>query len=195
LRRALIFGGVIVVAVALASVIVFIYEIQNAGPDGSAVSLPIIHSPTFLGEYPYILGSGNVVQNGSAYSYVRINASAIRYGDSFTVFPAINVPLWGIDEGNFTTTIIYRGSSFGSSLFWLNFSAVLSIFDFSANTSQSGISANFTRSAFLLPVSQKGAEFFSQISNVVNSNDEFEYFFYIGNSSIPSPQLSHGPVH
>jgi hypothetical protein len=186
LRRAFILIIVIVIVLGLLAFETYPPRVEEI--------FPVIHSPTFPGKIPYILGSGNVVQNGSAYSYVRINASAIRSGDSFTVLPAINVPLTGVDESNFTATIIYRGSSFGSSPYRLNFSVVISNFHFTANTSQNGIAGNFTRSAFPLPT-QNGAEFFSQISNVVNAYDEFEYFFYVGNSSTPAPQLSHGPVH
>jgi hypothetical protein len=185
LRRAFILIIVIVIVVGLLAFETYPRRVEEF--------FPVIHSPTFPGKILYILGSGNVVQNGSAYSYVRINASAIRSGDSFTVFPAINVPLTGVNEINFTATITYRGSSLGSSPYWLNFSVIITNFHFTANTSQNGIAENFTRSAFPLP-SQNGAEYFSQISNVVNAYNEFEYFFYIGNSSTPSPQLTHGPV-
>ena len=189
MRRALIF--IVVMVVVIAFIVLLPMTVSYPPPGGEA--LPVTHSPTFLGTYPYILGSGNVIQNGTAYSYVRINASAIKYGDSFTVLPAINVPLTGVNESNFTATIIYRGSSYGSSPFWINFSVALSPLHFTVNTSQGGIAQNFSRSGFPLP-SQNGAEFFSQISNVVNAYNEFEYFFYVGNSTTPPPQLTHGPV-
>jgi len=59
------------------------------------LSAPITHQPTYLGNPAFVLGSGNVVQNGTAYSYVRINASAIGSGDFFTVLPALNIGLGG----------------------------------------------------------------------------------------------------
>jgi hypothetical protein len=189
MRRALINAIAVVLVAALAAVVLYEVQITNSNGD---VSIPLTHTPAYLGNPQYILGSGYVVQNSSAYSYMRINASAINYGDNFTVYPAINVPLFGVNENNLTATIIYRGSSFGSSPYWLNFSVIIPAFHFSANSSQRGIASNFTRSAFPL---QNQEVFFSQISNVVNSNNEFEYFFYIGNSSTPSPQLTHGLVH
>src|SRR5579872_666488 len=152
MRRGTILVALLAAIAVLAGIIVL--EIST-----SSEVLPITHTPTFIGNPVYILGSGSVVQNGSAYSYVRINASAISYGDSFTVYPAINVPLTEVKENNLTATIIYRGSSFGSSPYWLNFSAMIPVIHFSANSSQSGISSNFMRSAFPL---QNNALFFSQ---------------------------------
>jgi len=135
------------------------------------------------------------MQNGTAYSYVWINASAIRNGDSFTAFPALNVGLegGGINESNFTVKITFLGSGYGSSRYWLNFSIFIPILRVSVNSSQIGISSTNSRSSTSL-LGSNSVEFFTQISNVVNSNNEFEYFFYIGNATTPAPSLAHGPV-
>ena len=174
---------------------VYFAEQQDVFSIDHNVVLPVTHEPTFLGKYSFILGSGNVVQNGSAYAYVWINASAIKKGANFTAFPAINVPLHNIEENNLTAAITYGGSTFGSSPYWINFSIVISLLNFSANFSQPNISQNFSRSVFPLSSAQQGAEIFIQISSVVNSFDQFEFFFYVGNSSTPVPELAHGPVH
>lgn len=79
--------------------------------------LPIVHMPTYLGSYPFILGSGNLLENGSAYSYVWINASALKVGDSFVVLPALNIGLVvpsEIHENNFTLRVVYTGSPYDS---------------------------------------------------------------------------------
>src|SRR5579875_3508040 len=60
--------------------------------------LPIVHMPTYLGSYPFILGSGNVL-------------------DSFVVLPALNIGLVvpsEIHENNFTLRIVYTGSPYDS---------------------------------------------------------------------------------
>jgi hypothetical protein len=161
-----------------------------------ASSAPITHQPTYLGNPVFILGSGNVVQNGTAYSYVRINASAIVKGDFFIVLPALNIGLRGdnLNENNLTAEITYTGSIFGASPYWINFSVALPELGTEASLSQLGVAGNFSRTSFNLPHFEND-EFFLQISNVVGENDEFELFFYIGNSSTPVPQLVHGPPH
>ncbi|MDA4129605.1 MAG: hypothetical protein OK457_02430 [Thaumarchaeota archaeon] len=182
---------IVLAAVVLVGFLVY-FEFQNGVPH---TQLPITHSPTFLGNYPFILGSGNVQQNGSAYSYIWINASAIKSGDNITVFPAINVDLRGINENNFTAKITYLGSRFGSTPYWINFSFSIPVLNISTKSSQLGISSNFTRTSVSFGSTQNGAEFFTQISAVVNAPDEFECFFYVGNSSTLAPHLAHGPVH
>ncbi len=160
-----------------------------------ALSAPITHQPTYLGNPVFILGSGNVVQNGTAYSYVSINASSINKGDFFTVLPALNIGLGdNLDENNLTAGVTYTGSSSGASPYWLNFSVSLSELGTTANLSQLGVTSNFSRTSVALP-HFRNAEIFLQISNVVGENNEFELFFYIGNSSTPVPQLEHGPPH
>lgn len=66
-----------------------------------------------------MLGSGVMLQNNTAYSYVRINASAIAIvtSDVFTGLPALNVGQEGrnVNENNLTVEITYTGSTFGSS--------------------------------------------------------------------------------
>ena len=91
------------------------------------LTAPITHQPTYLGNPVFILGSGNVVQNGTAYSYVRINASAITKGDVFTALPTLNVGLKGvgIDDDNFTSGITFTGSAYGTFPYWLNFTMSL----------------------------------------------------------------------
>jgi hypothetical protein len=182
------------VGVALGGLVVYVAGQQDVFSINHNVALPVTHEPTFQGKHPFILGSGNVFQNGTAYSYVWINASAIKKGTNFTVFPAINVPLRNTEENNLKATITYWGSTFGSSPYWINFSIVISLLHFSANFSQPNISQNFSRSEFPLDSSQQGAEIFIQISSVVNSFDQFEFFFYVGDSSTPAPELAHGPV-
>ncbi|MFI5421928.1 MAG: hypothetical protein ACHQ1H_13245, partial [Nitrososphaerales archaeon] len=128
------------VGVALGGLVVYVAEQQDIFSIDRNAALPVTHEPTFLGKHPFILGSGNVFQNGSAYSYVWINASAIKKGANFTVFPAINIPLYDTDENNLTATITYEGTTFGSSPYWINFSIVISLLHFSANFSQTNIS-------------------------------------------------------
>jgi hypothetical protein len=197
-RRRLVLASIFLIAISVGGLVAYVVEDQLSPLNVQVVEIsnPITHTPTFLGSYPFILGGGNLLQNGTAYSYVRINASALKRGDSFAAFPALNVGLEGkgINENNFTVEIIYVGSLFGSSPDWLNFSVMIPVLRMSVNSSQIGISGSFSRSNVSVPGSN-GAEFFVQISNVVNSYNEFEYFFYIGNSTIPIPKLTHGPVH
>jgi hypothetical protein len=161
-----------------------------------ALTAPITHQPTYLANPVFILGSGNVVQNRTAYSYVRINASAIYKADFFTVLPALNIGLKGgsLNENNLTAEVTYTGSSFGASPYWINFSVSLPELGTVANLSQLGVAGNFSRTFVSLP-HFGNAEFFLQVSNVVGENNEYELFFYIGNSTIPVPQLAHGPPH
>ena len=161
-----------------------------------ALDNPITHSPPFLGYYSFILGSGVVLENGTAYSYVRINASAVKTGDYFLGLPALNVGLAGKDigEDNFTVEITYVGTAFASSPYWINFSVAIPLLNMRGNSSQMGITGTFSRSTFSLS-GFDGAKLFTQVSNVVGENNTFEYFFYIGNSSTPAPLLTHGPVH
>jgi hypothetical protein len=186
-KRLLIFAAIVIAGIWLVGF--FLAQQQSTAPFS-----PTTHTPTFLGSYPFILGSGNVLQNGIAYSYVWINASAIKRGDSFTVFPALNVELQGkgINQNNFTAEVIYLGSVYESSPYWLNFSVVIKSLNFSTNPSQAGIGGTYRSSASLPGLS--GVEFFSQISNVVGESGEFEYFFYIGNPNTPIPTLTHGNV-
>lgn len=197
-RRHLVLASIILIAISFGGLVAYVIEEQLTSPSVQMVELkaPITHAPTFLGSYPFILGYGNLLQNGTVYSYVWINASAIRSGDSFTAFPVLNVGLRGngIDENNFTVQIIYFGSAFGLSPYWLNFSVLIPALHMTANSSQIGFSGPFSRSSYSI-LGSNGAEFFSQISNVVNSYNEFEYFFYIGNSTTPMPKLTHGPVY
>jgi hypothetical protein len=160
------------------------------------LTAPITHQPTYLGNPVFILGSGNVVQNWTAFSYVRINASAIYKDDFFTVLPALNIGLRGdnLNENNLTVEVTYMGSIFGASPYWINFSVALPELGTGADLSQLGVAGNFSRTSVALP-HFSDAEFFLQVSNVVGENDEFELFFYIGNSSTPVPQLAHGPPH
>ncbi len=197
-RRRLVFVSIVLIALSLVVFVAYFIGAQStlSGIQAIQLNAPITHTPTFLGSYTFILGGKNLFQNGTAYSYVWINASAIERGDIFTAFPALNVGLLGkgINENNFTVEIIYFGSTFGSSPYWLNFSVLIPVLHLSTNSSQIGFSGNFSRSNISIPDSN-GAEFFSQISNVVNSYDEFEFFFYIGNSTTPVPALAHGPVN
>jgi hypothetical protein len=197
-RRRLVFALIVLIAISLSGFIAFIIvdQFSLSGFQIDEPNTPITHTPSFLGNYPFILGGKNLLQNGTAYSYVWINASAIERGDSFTAFPALNVGLQGkgINENNFTVKILYAGTSFGSPLYWLNFSIYIPVLRITVNSSQLGFSGVFPRSGVSL-AGLNGAEFFTQISNVVNSNDEFEYFFYIGNATTPVPDLAHGPVH
>jgi len=197
-RRRLVFTLIALIAISLCGFIAYVFVDQLSFSGYQIVKLndPITHTPSFLGNYSFILGGKNLLQNGSAYSYVWINASAIERGDSFTAFPALNVGIQGngINENNFTVKILYSGTSFGTSPYWLNFSIFIPDQKITINSSQLGFSGSFSRSNFSVPGSN-GAEFFTQISNVVNSNDEFEFFFYIGNATTPVPDLTHGPVH
>jgi len=166
------------------------------GVQAVQLGAPITHSPTYLGNESYILGGKNLFQNGTAYSYVWINATALKAGDSFAGYPALNLGFKGngINENNLTAIITYTGSTFGSSPYWINFSVQIPILHLWVNSSQIGFADNFSRSSEAI----KGmgyAEFFTQMSIVVNSNNEFEYFFYIGNSTTPTPKLAHGPVN
>src|SRR5579871_6324434 len=120
LKQSLGLFVIVLVGVALGGVVVYLSEQQSIVREN--VNLPITHAPTFLGEHSFILGSNNVRENGTAYSYVWINASAIKPGDNFAVFPAINVPLPGIEENNLTALVVFRGSYFGASPYWINFS-------------------------------------------------------------------------
>ncbi len=194
IKRILIVEAIVLIGIALGGII-FVLD-QTNFDSHSASSTPITHAPTFFGSYPFILGSGNVIQNGSAYSYVWINASALKRGDSFTTLPALNVDLKGsgINENNFTVKIIYFGSAYGTSPYWLNFSVLISILNMRINSSQIGFEGDFSRSSTSLS-GLSAVQFFSQISNVVGENNEFEYFFYIGNASTPVPLLTHAPVH
>jgi hypothetical protein len=163
-----------------------------------SLSSPITHKPAYLGSHNFILGSGNVLENGTAYSYIVLNASAISKGDTFVVLPALNVGLSGrgIDENNLTMVVVFSGSSFGEYPYWINFSNYIPSLNLHANFSQAGIEGTFVRSnktIFTSPPTR--VLLFNQISNVVGESNEFEYFFYIGNSTTPPPQLTHGPVH
>jgi hypothetical protein len=192
----LIIVGIILVGTLLFGIVLSVEQSRStSGIHSIVLKAPITHKPTYLGSYPFILGSGNLLQNGTAYSYVRINASAIEDGDSFVAHPALNVGLAGsgVDEDNFTVKITYHGSAYGSSPYWINFSSFVPLFNTSANSSQIGIEGSYSRTSFPLP-GLKGVEYFVQVSNVVGENNEFEYFFYIGNSSTPIPELTHGPV-
>ncbi|MDG6996470.1 MAG: hypothetical protein JRN52_11155 [Nitrososphaerota archaeon] len=194
-RRLSFIAGIILVGILLGGLIIYIEQGRIAPNTHTApLSVPITHKPVFQGNYPFILGSGNVMQNGSAYSYVWINASALEEGDSFVAFPALNVGLKGngLDENNFAVNITYTGSEYGAYPYWINFSIYIPVLN--ARLYSSYIEGNFSRSSGSLP-GFEGALFFSQISNVVGDSSEFEFFFYIGNSSTPLPQLTHGPVH
>ena len=196
-KRISIVAVIVLIGVSLVGVgIVLSLDQAYFGSHSTIPSAPITHAPTFIGSYPFILGSGNVIQNGSAYSYVWINASALKRGDSFTALPALNVKLErnGINENNFTVKVVYFGSDYGSSPYWLNFSVVIPILNIWTNSSQIGFEGNFSRSSTLLS-GFSGVQLFSQISNVVGENNEFEYFFYVGNSSTPVPLLTHASVH
>jgi hypothetical protein len=162
----------------------------------SSPRFPITHKPTYFGTYQFIIGSGNVLQNGTAYSYVVLNATSLKAGDRFGVYPALNAALTGkgIDESNFTVWVTYLGSSFGADPYWINFSVAIPALGFAANSSQLGVEGTSMRSAAPLP-GEGNAQFFSQVSGVVNEYGAFEYFFYVGNSSTPAPQLAHGPPH
>lgn len=194
--RLALFAVIVLIGMSLVGVVLLV-ESQSA-LETHSVSLkePIVHAPTFLGNYQFILGSGNVMQNGSAYSYVWINASALQPGESFVAYPALNVGLAGkgIDGNNFSVTITYEGSIYGSYPYWLNFSVSLPLLTIRINSSQIGIDGTFARTSYPIP-GFKGALFYTHISNVVGESNEFEYFFYVGNSSTPFPQLAHGPVH
>ena len=187
--------AVIVIGISLTAFALYVGQAQSTY-GVVALNRPITHAPPFLGNYTFILGSGTVLENGTAYSYVRINASAVKTGDSFLGLPALNVGLAGkgVREDNFTVEITYVGSAFASSPYWINFSVTIPLLNMHGNSSQMGIAGTFLRSTFSLS-GFNGAELFTQISNVVGENNEFEYFFYIGNSSTPVPQLTHGPVH
>jgi hypothetical protein len=193
-----LYFATVLISLSLGGLIAYVELEQFCVPSVQVfeINAPITHSPTFLGSYSFVLGGKNLFQNDTAYSYVWINASAIRRGDSFTVFPALNVGLkgQGMNENNFTVKIVYSGSNFGSSPYWLNFSVFISAPRMNVNSSQLGFSSTLARSNVSVPGSN-GAEFFTQISDVVNSYDEFEYFFYIGNVTTPVPDLTHGPVH
>ncbi|MCL4519359.1 MAG: hypothetical protein M1587_09195 [Thaumarchaeota archaeon] len=196
-RRLVLLSFIVLIGISLVGVVLLVEQSQSA-IDTHSVSLqkPIVHTPTFLGNHRFILGSGNVIQNGSAYSYVWINASALQPGESFVAYPALNVGLVGkaIDESNFSVAITYEGSTFGSDPYWLNFSVSIPSLTTRINSSQIGIEGTFARTSY--PIQGfKGALFYTQISNVVGESNEFEYFFYVGNSSTPIPQLAHGPVH
>jgi hypothetical protein len=193
----ILLGAIVLVCVLLGTFLTFYIggRQSRALPYTVSINSPIIHTPTFAGTYSFILGSGNVVENGTAYSYVRINASDIKKGDSFTAYPALNLGIRasGVDDNNFTVNVVFLGSEAGSYPYWLNFSVLIPSSGVTANLSQIGFST-FTRKSTEL-ANLGGVWFFSQISDVVNEANEFEYFFYIGNSSTPIPVLTHGPVH
>jgi hypothetical protein len=184
--------AITILGIALATLAVLLIEEDQV----VELAAPITHQPTYLGNPSFLLGSGNVMQNGTAYSYVRINATAIVAGDTFVVFPALDVGLKGasVNENNLTAKVTYTGLGFGTSPYWINFSVSLSQLSTRANLSRSGISSNFSRSSFAL-THFSGAELFLQLSSVVGETNEFELFFYIGNVSTPVPQLAQGPPH
>jgi hypothetical protein len=193
---------ILLAAVIIAGLLVlgfFYHLVQNTSTSkvhSTVLQTTIIHTPTFLGGYPFILGSGNVMENGTAYSYVRINASAIMKGDSFLAYPDLNVGIagGGVNDNNLSVQITYFGSDYGTTPYWINFSSSIQSLNLVANSSQMGIEGTFARSEF--PISGlNGVEYFVQVSNVVGESNEFEYFFYIGNASTPVPVLSHGPPH
>ncbi len=201
-RLSIIVGGIIVIVITLGG-FAFYLEVNIQAPvqfvSDSVITLsyPIIHKPTFFGNYSFILGSGVVVENRSAYSYVWINASSLRSGDSFIALPALYVGLVGtnLNENSFTIKVLFTGSNYGALKYWINFSSSIPPLGSWANLSQIGFSS-FARTNASLSGFKGAALFFSQISNVVGEGDsEFEYFFYVGNSSTPVPILAHGPVH
>jgi len=152
---------------------------------------PIAHEPPITGSYPFVLGSGNVFQNDSAYSYVRLNSTSLYPGVSFMTLPSLNVGISGVDLSNLTAIMTYTGSSFGANPYWINFSIALPELGVSMMTSHQ---LNFfaRSNATIL----KNVDFFTQVSNVVGvGNEEFEFFFYMGSSSTPVPVLTHGPVN
>jgi hypothetical protein len=174
-----------------------LWQNELAGKYGVVeLETPVVHEPPYLGNYSFIVGSGTLLQNGSAYSYVRINASALQSGQNFLALPALNIGLVGkgVNEHNFTIDVTYTGSVFPSSPYWINFSLAIPELQARYNTSQMGVAATFNRSSFSIP-DLNGAQLFAQVSSVVGEYNEFEYFYYIGNSSTPVPVLAHGPVH
>ena len=191
-------GSLLLILVSLGAFFAYLEQTTMSTSYFAVLELnsPITHTPSYLGIHSFILGSGNVVQNG-AYSYVWINASELKEGDSFFVYPALNIGLIGpdIDQSNFTLEVIYFGSMYGASPYWLNFSIIIPPSGIRFNSSQIGIQGGLhPRTGVSLP-DFRGAELFTQISNVVETSNQFEFFSYIGNSSTPSPQLTHTPVH
>ena len=60
---------IISIVILLGALLTGIYVSQLSQDDQSfALSSPITHQPTYLGNPSYILGSGNIFQNGTAYS-------------------------------------------------------------------------------------------------------------------------------
>jgi hypothetical protein len=177
-----------------ASGIIIVFS-QDATLHQQSLDLPITHKPTYIGAYPFIIGSGVLFQAGFAYSYVVINSSMIRRGDSFLALPALNALVEGgpgiVDNNNFTVQVHYYGSNYPSTL-WINFSIVIPQLGVWTNSSQKGIGGEGARSSAQFGVADK-VDIFSQIAPVINEYMEFEFYFYVGNSSTPVPTLTLGP--
>ena len=160
-----------------------------------SLELPIVHKPPYVGNYPFLVGSGVATQMGYVYSYVVINSTEIRRGDSFLALPSLNALIGGgpgiVDNSNFTAKVVYYGSNYPSNL-WINFSIVVPSLGVWANSSQRGIGGEGARSSAELGESG-GVDIFSQIAPVLEENSEFEFYFYVGNSSTPIPTLTVGP--
>jgi hypothetical protein len=60
-----------------------------------AVSSPIYRSTPLVGNYPFVINSGILVRNLTHYvlfiAYVNINLTKVKVGDSFLIYPSINI--------------------------------------------------------------------------------------------------------